>query len=230
MRRAMLLITGFSASAVLLLVLCTSAAAQYMRIQQDSVQRCVQFPCPVEDTFLTAVSLASYEGPFWEDGTDEEVAGIAALVVENNSGLFVERGAVILTVGEETLVFELEALPPGERALVLEKDRKAYAAFEQFVCYGWVKNAYPENTPGVTVTEDSLGVFSAINHTKGLLDQVTVYYKNYDTQSGMYIGGIVYTAEVERLRPGEVRAVSPYHYAQGSSRIVAVAVQVEPYS
>ncbi len=230
MRRAMLLIVGFSTSAVLLFALCTSAAAQYMRMQQERGQEMVQFPCPVEDTFLTAISLASYEGPFWEDGTDEEVAGIAALVVENNSGLFVEQGAVILTVGEETLVFELEALPPGERALVLEKDRKAYFACEQFVCYGWVKNAYLENMPGVTVAENSLGVFSVINHTNGLLDQVTVYYKNYDTQSGMYIGGTVYMAEVERLQPGEVRAVSPYRYVQCSSRIVAVTVQVEPYS
>lgn len=225
MRRVMLLVAGFSASAVLLLILCTSAAAQYMRTQQENMQPAVRFPCPVEDTFLTAVSLASYEGPFWEDGTDEEVAGIAALVVENNSGLFVQRGAVILTVSDQTLVFELEALPPGERALVLEKDRKTYCAYESFSCYGWVENAYPEHIPGVSVTDNSLGVFCVINESDALLERVSVFYKNYDTQSGMYIGGIAYRAEVERLRPGETRAISPYHYAQGSSRIVAVTAQ-----
>lgn len=225
MRRVMLLVVGFSASAVLLVILCTSAAAQYMRTQQVLAQQPNRFPCPVEDTYLTALSLAGYEGPFWEDGTDEEVAGIAALVVENNSGLFVERGAVILSADGQTFVFELEALPPGERVLVLEKDRKTYCPCEEIVCYGWVKNAYPEHIPGVTVADNSLGVFCVINQSNALLERVTVTYKNYDTQSGMFIGGTSYRAEVERLQPGETRAISPYHYAQGSSRIVAVTAQ-----
>ncbi len=230
MRRAMLLIVGFSASALLLLVLCTSAAAQYTCAQQSDPQQAMQFPCAVEDTFLMAISLASYEGPFWEDGTDEEVANVAALVVENQSGLLVERGAVILTAGKASFVFELEALPAGERALVLEKDRKAYASFSQFSCYGWVKNAYPENTMGVTVEESGFGVFSVVNHTGSLLEQITVYYKNFDTQSNMYIGGTVYTAMIDRLQPWEKRTVSPYHYVRGSSRIVGIEVQAEPYT
>ena len=221
MRRVMLLVAGFSASAVLMVILCASAAAQYMRAQQAIPHQPVRFPCAVEDTYLTALSLAAYEGPFWEDGTDEEVTGIAALVVENNSGLFVERGAVILSVNDQTLVFELEALPPGERVLVLEKDRKVYCPCEEIVCYGWVKNAYPEHIPGVTVADNSLGVFCVINQSDALLERVTVYYKNYDSQSGMFIGGTSYQAEVERLQPHETRAISPYHYAQGSSRIVA---------
>jgi len=118
-----------------------------------------------------------------------------------------------------------EALPPGERVLVLEKDRKTYCPCEEIVCYGWVKNAYPEHIPGVTVADNSLGVFCVINQSNALLERVTVTYKNYDTQSGMFIGGTSYRVEVERLQPGETRAISPYHYAQGSSRIVAVTAQ-----
>ncbi len=225
MRRGILVLSGILSGGLMLLLLCTSVSAQYTR---EAPQQ-LRLPCPVEDSQLTAVMLASYDGPFWEDGSDEEVMGVAALVVENNSGLFVEQGAVILESGGENLVFEVMALPPDQQVLVLEKDRKPYAPSDGLQCYGWVKNAYPENPGMVSVTPHAMGVFTVTNNTSALLQQVRVYFKNYDSDSGMYIGGRVYMALVEDLQPGEVRQVSPYHYAQPSSRVVTVTVEISGY-
>ena len=229
MRRVFLLIFGLGGCAALLTLLCITVAAQYVRLQMSPVEcsqqqiiQQISFPCRVEDTGLLAVRLASYDGPFLEDGSDEEVTGVAALVVENIGEDMVYEGAVILSQGGRFLVFEVMALPPGGCALVLEKDRCPYALADIDSCWGWVERGsglMPQNLGVQQLGRASL-LFS--NLTEDTICEATVLFKSYDPVSGMYIGGIAYSVRVGELAPGEVRLVTPYHYASGYSKVVGI--------
>lgn len=222
------MITGACAGGVLLALFALSVARQWVEVSAVAPmppQR-LQLPCQVEGTYLLAKRLVRYEGPFREDGTDEEVADVAALVLENHSGLVIDRGAVILEWEGARMVFELSELPPGARMLVLEKDRQAYPVSPALRCYGWTQTSYPEYTGSVAAVQTQQSGITVINRTAETLSTVTVRYKSYDPGSGMYIGGITYTVELSDLQPWERRLIEPYRYAADSSRIVEVTVAV----
>ena len=226
MRRAMLLIVGLGTGGMLFVLLLLSAAEQYAVVQAQEMPQSlsVSFPCRVTGTQMQAIALVSYEGPFWEDGSDEEVAGVAALLIKNSGDLHLAQGAVIMEWKETRMVFELSAIPPGTQVLVLEKDKAAFRQDLPKSCYGWAREEYPEYN-GAVVTKEG-GVLTVTNVTQCTVPLVTVRYKNYDTASDMFIGGITYTAEAAQLLPGEARAIAPYHYAHGHSRVVSITTAV----
>lgn len=226
MRRAILLIVGFGTGGLLFVFLMVSMAEQCMLVQaqEPTVPLTLAFPCTVEGTDLQVLELVSYEGPFWEDGSDEEVAGIAALVVENTGILQLAQGAVILEWGSARMVFEMTTLPPGARALVLEKDRTAFRRDLPEGCYGWSREEYPEDNGAVVAREGN--ALTITNVTQSIVPFVTVSFKNYDTGSGIYIGGITYTAQENLLLPGETRTIVPYHYACHYSRVINITSAV----
>lgn len=224
MRRALLLIVGLGTGGLLLLALYVNAAAQYTYPRETAAQL---LPADIEGTSLRAVQLAVYEGPFWEDGTGEETVDIAALVLENTGVCFVIDGAVVLDWGEDRLVFELSWLPPGEKVLVLEKDRKSYREIKDGICYGWTSEDYPETTEAVTVEPAGETSLAFTNRTDSVVPGVSALYKHYDEESDMYIGGITYSMPVELLQPGEIRIVTPWRYAAGYSRVVCVMASEE---
>ncbi len=186
----------------------------------------VPFPCNVTGTELTALQLARYEGPFWEDNSETEVVDVAALVIEN-MGTFFAEGAVILEWEQDRMVFEFYDLPPGERALILEKDRKRYRQGAPVVCYGWDREVYYENMGHVSVEDAGGAAMAVTNRTDGIVPVTQISYKTRDPGSGMFIGGISYRVQVRNLLPGERRIVTPYHYASGSSEILYVITWVE---
>lgn len=225
MRRAMLLITGLGTGGILFALLLVSVAEQYTVVKaQELPPVTLVFPYPVTGTTLHAVALVEYEGPFWEDGSDEEVAGIAALLVKNAGDLQIARGAVILEWEDKRMVFEMTSLPPGTQALVLEKDKAAFRQGAPKKCYGWAREEYPEYNGAVQVREGD--VLTVINLTESVVPMVTVCFKNYDAAADMFIGGITYTAEARQLQPGECRTIAPYHYVCGNSRVVSITTAV----
>lgn len=223
MRRALLLIVGFGAGGLLLLALGISVAAQYT-VPKEFLHI---LPVEIEGTFLRALELSVYEGPFWEDGTGEEVVDVVGLVVENYGGCLVSEGAVVLDWGEDQMVFEFSWLPPGQKVLVLEKKRKSFFLPVDMRCYGWSTEVYPVNTGEVTVEETGSKEISFINRSSAIISNATAMFKHYDAQSDMYIGGITYSVAAEQLQPGEIRSITPWRYAAGYSRIVSILTGYE---
>lgn len=223
MRRAMLLILGFGAGGMMLL-----AFLWMIQVQQNGaktvafLQYDTFYPRSVMGTQLLAVKATRYDGPYWEDGTNEEVTGVAGLVVENHGGLLISAGAVIVEMGKERLVFELSFLPPGGKMLVLEKDRKPYTHQNPISCYGWTKEEYPENPGLVSVDTVGLDGLTLTNYTGCTVPGVQVQYKNYDQETNMFLGGITYCLEESDLLPREVRMVSPAYYTARGSRVVRI--------
>lgn len=229
MRRILLLVVGLGAGGAVLFALCTGAAAQYAQplVTVAATEAAIQLPCWAEGTELVAVCLAAYDGPFLEDGSDEEVVGVTALVVENQSGIMIRRGAVILEQGQRLLVFEFSALPPDARILILEKDRQYYSKERISGCWGWTRGEYPENMGQARVTEAGDNELCFTNMSGGYLYETEAMFKHYDPDSGMYIGGISYPVSAAMLAPGESRRVPAYRYVEGYSRVVRVCVFVE---
>lgn len=201
--------------------------AEPTQTQQILQEQILSLPCKVQDTQMVARLLACYEGPFREDGSNEEVVDVAALVVENAGGTMISEGAVILEWEDDRLVFELYALPPGEKALVLEKNKKPWREDDLTACYGWERREYPENMGHVEVRDRGGCTMLVINHTDGSVPVTHIRYKRYDEESGMYIGGICYEVTVKALAPGEWREINPHHYVSGYSKVVSVTVQIE---
>ena len=50
----------------------------------------ISFPYAIPDTGLVIQKIAAYDGVFLEDGTDEEITGVAAMVLENTGETAVE--------------------------------------------------------------------------------------------------------------------------------------------
>lgn len=227
MRRTMLAATSVGMGGILMALFCISITWQCVSARAVELsERAVPFPYNIAGSDMRALQLVRYEGPFWEDNSEREVVDTAALVVENTGG-YIAEGAVVLEWGDERMVFELFDLPPGERVLVLEKDRQLFRHGVPSGCYGWETEAYPESTGHVTV-EDAGGMYmAATNHTGSVIPVVRICYKSCDPGSGMLIGGISYSVELYDLLPGERRLVAPYHYASGSSKVVQVITWVE---
>ena len=228
MRRVMLLIFGFGLGGMALLTLAWWVKFPDQGIETIGVlHRDAFYPRSVMGTDLLAVSAVKYDGPFWEDGSNEVVYGIAGLVVENQSGLLVSGGAIILETDEERLVFEISQLPPGGKVLVLEKDRRPYRAVTPISCYGWTKEEYPENPGLVSVEAMGLSSLTLANHTGCTVPSVEVRYKNYDWETGMFLGGISYCVVETDLMPREVRMLNPTGFSVRESRIVSILQEMD---
>jgi len=211
MRRWLLLFLGLGGCGVVLLALCMHVAAQYAQPAEEK-----PFPCVVEGTPLRIVSLAGYDGPFWEDGSDREVVEVAALLVENQSSSCVEQGAVVIDWGEDRFVFEFTWLPPQSRTLVLESTAKRLCLPQDFRCYGWSRQRQLPQSPVIAEVQNI--TLRIMNPTGEVVPMVTVYYKH--CYEGIYIGGITYRASAQMLEPGQWRILCPAHFSgQGSSII-----------
>ena len=228
MRRAMLLIFGFGIGGMALLALIWWVKFPDQGIETIGVfHRDGFYPHSVMGTDLLAVNTVRYDGPFWEDGSNEMVYGVAGLVVENQSGLLVAGGAVILETEEDRLVFEISLLPPGGKVLVLEKERRSYTQETPIACYGWTKEEYPENPGLIAVEAQGLHSMTLTNHTGCTVPRVEVQYKNYDWDAGMFMGGISYCVEETDLMPREVRLLNPESFSVRESRIVLVLQEMD---
>ena len=223
----MLAITSVGMGGILLALFCASIVWQCVGVQAVELPEVViSFPSDIAGSDMRALQIVRYEGPFWEDDSETEVVDTAALVIENTGG-YIAEGAVVLEWEDSRMVFELFDLPPGERVLVLEKDRQIFRQGAPSACYGWETEAYPENTSHVTV-EDGGGMYMAVtNRMDSVIPVIQICYKSCDPGSGMMIGGISYSVTLRDLQPGERRLVSPYHYASGSSKVVQVVTWVE---
>lgn len=228
MRRWLLAVLGLGAGGILLMCLIGTVQAQVSG-EEPKVYFLYDtfYPRSVMGTELLAVRALEYDGPFWEDGTNEQVSGVAALVVENQGGLMVTGGAVILEMGKDRMVFELSYLPPGATVLVLEKDRRPYCRESPVTCYGWTKEEYPEDPGLVSVGSTGLDSMTVTNHTGSTVAGVQVHYKNYDPATGMFLGGITYCVTQTDLMPREVRQLNPQNFSARESRIVQVLQEMD---
>lgn len=181
-----------------------------------------EFPYVLRNTGLIAEYLAQYEGPFLEDDVQEPVSGVAALMVYNPGNQYVESVQIALHCGQRELRFSLSHLPPRSRVLVLENSGQPFTEESVTDC-SWdaIQYLQQEDRDEICVTEEA-GKLVTANRSSGEYASVTLYYKQYSSDGDFFVGGRTYSYSIEMLHAGEERAVVPYRYVTGYSRIVAI--------
>lgn len=188
-------------------------------------------PVPhLSDDCLTLTSLGGYSGNFLEDGSDDVVSNVAAILVTNNADRMLQVADITFQVSEtEQAVFRITDLPAGATVLALELKRRPYSDADDYT-YGQTASGYVD-TPSLEEERFDLdttqaGKLTLKNRTDEAYGKVYVYYK-YVQVGGIYLGGITYRVPFENLPAGGTAESPAGHFHPKNSRIMAVVVMAE---
>lgn len=226
MKRVMLFFIGIGTGGLLLYAFFLVALEPFAAAQTVTAvsSNSMEFPIYLSDG-VCAVRLAAYDGPFLEDGTDDEMIGIAALELRNTSSQMIKEGKIVLYCTDRVLHFDFTSLPAGARMLVLEKDRNVYFRDVVLDCKFDVQQAPMPLDKGIDAQIKAPGYIYLANGSDKDYEGVRLHYKTYDSQSDMYVGGITYTAYAGSLKAGQSKSVTPYHVAHGHTQIVEISCE-----
>lgn len=186
----------------------------------------LSFPFSISGTTLTVRNISSYDGIYLEDGSDEEVSGIAAMVVENTGDLNVEYAQITVNCNGETMRFDASDIPAGDTVVVQEKNRAGYQEGTYTDCSAVVAETdeFEMSENKVKVEETGDGSLKVTNLTDETIPCVRIFYKFYMEEEQTYVGGITYTAKVTELSANGSQTVTPSHYSSGNSQIMMVRI------
>ena len=184
----------------------------------------ISFPCTVPGYNLVIEKMAPYNGMFVEDGSNATVQNVAMLLVYNNGDFPVEYTQISVMHGQEELIFDISALPAGERLVVQEKNGKTITSSEATAANALiVQRANMEMSEDlVQVTDNGNNTLTIKNMTNKTIATVRVFYKYYMEDEDVYVGGIAFTVRVTRLGAGASVTIQPSHYTSKTSRVVMV--------
>lgn len=180
----------------------------------------------ITDLPVVISAMGSYTGKYIEDGSDETVENICAVIIKNTGDKAIQYATVILSAEDSTqYTFVLSTLPAGCSALVLETEKKSYTS-ELQKCTATAELTECEElsteTDKVKVTFDG-----RLLHLENLTDTdfraVYVRYKNY-TAGNVYLGGITYNASFDNVAAGESYEYDSAHFYTGGSQVLMVQI------
>ena len=182
------------------------------------------FPCKVPNYDLTIERLAPYSGPFVEDGTNVNVPGVAMLLLRNHGNYPVEYTRICVQYGEQSLQFDVSALPAGEQVVVQEKTCKPMpeGAPNSASAMVLLRANLELSQDKVKVTDNGNGTLTIQNLTGQMIPTVRVFYKYYMENEDVFVGGIAFTVRITRLAAGESITVKPSHYNSKTGKVVMV--------
>lgn len=175
----------------------------------------------IADGRLVLRSSGTYSGLYPEDGSDEQVQSVAAILVENVCGQACQYCQMHFLIGSYEASFTLSELPAGACAWVLEDGRLQISGSETFA-FSDELCAFREEeslaqiscTPGegsLTVTNDSDTEYS----------DLFIYYKLCG-EDGAFLGGICYRVSAGPLSPGETKTVTAGHFYENACEVVGI--------
>ena len=184
----------------------------------------VSFPCRVPGYDLVIHRLAPYDGLFVEDGTNATVQKVAMLLVSNEGDYPIEYAQISVQCGEQALLFDISALPAGEKLVVQEKNGQILANSEaQRATAMVVRRANLEmSADKVEVVDNGDDTLTIRNLTKEAIPTVRVFYKYYMKDEDTFVGGIAFTVRVTRLAAESAITIQPSHYTSQTGRVVMV--------
>lgn len=149
---------------------------------------------------LEILAVGSYSGSFFEDGSDEAVENVSAIVIRNAGAQTAEYGEI--NVG--AFYFEFTGLPKDAVMLVLEHDRGTYSGMSdaQVAARVDAEDVREDYDEAFEVYLGD-GVINIRNRSGADFSQdVFVYYKN--VQDGVLMGGITYRARFGGVADGAI--------------------------
>ena len=174
---------------------------------------------------LEITDSGKYAGLYMEDGSDEIVSDVMMLVVQNSGGDDIQLAQITALCGAEEYHFTLTNLAAGQRAVLLEQERKPAAELTSAV----LDTCVPFGTP-MSLHEDVLqvsgldGMLNVMNISDADIEgDIYVYYK-YAARDVFY-GGITFRVRIEGgLKAGEIRQIPAGHYDKDSCAVIQVTI------
>jgi hypothetical protein len=191
---------------------------------QTGEERGISFPCQIPGHDLTIEKMAPYNGMFVEDGSNANIENVAMLLVKNNGDFPVEYTQIRVVCGQEELLFDISALPAGEKLVVQEKTGKTILASDATSASALVvQRADMEMSESkVQVIDNGDNTLTVKNLTNETIPTIRVFYKYYMENEQLFVGGIAFTVRISRLGAGASVTVQPSHYTSQNSRVVMV--------
>ena len=192
--------------------------------QQEEKNTAISFPYEVEGTSLTIENISSYDGIFLEDGSDQEVNGIAAMILKNTGDVNVEYTSITLKRDGKEMQFEASDIPAGAMIVVQEKNKMAYKDGTFTDCSGIAAelDSFEMSEDKVKVEETEEGSLQVTNLTDDEIPCIRIFYKFYMEDQKSYVGGITYTAKLTNVAEKSSQIVTPSHYVSGKSQVLMV--------
>ena len=185
----------------------------------------ISFPCQIPGYDLIIEKMEPYSGMFVEDGSNATIENVAMLLVKNNGDFPVEYAQIRVVCGQEELLFDVSALPSGEKLVVQEKTGKTITSGGEADSASAliVQRAKMEMSESkVQVIDNGDNTLTIKNLTNELIPTVRVFYKYYMEDEKLFVGGIAFTVRISRLAAGASVTIQPSHYTSQTSRVVMV--------
>lgn len=174
------------------------------------------------DGKLRFLEYTRYSGAFLEDGSGDAVEGVAAILVQNTSGEYLQFSELVFHVGAQTLSFTVTGLPPGASCWVLEQDALQIREGEIFYYVEDSSIYLPVSQVGDSLqAELGSGSLTVRNYSSTAMRDVWVYYKQVH-EDGSLLGGITYSCSVGSLEPGEEKELTAGHSDPQRAQIVRI--------
>ena len=198
-------------------------APMYSSNDNSNIVYGLELPYTIGDTGMVIESIGSFIGPYVEDGSDEEVEDVAAMVVTNTTDRMIQYSALSFSAKKGNSVnFVITNLPAKTSMIVFDSNRTAFKGTE-VLTFKEDKTAYTDRNmheSELTIsTQDNL--ISLTNNTDKKIDTAYVYYKLY-LDCGVFYGGITYRAKIENIEPGGMVTQGASHYFTNSSEVLSV--------
>lgn len=199
-------------------VLTVTKGAQTQPVEQ------IHFPYAIEGMPLTVEQTVVYEGPMLEQESDEPVADVLALLVQNTGSQEITSAQIELQGENATYRFSGTHIPAGGRALLVEEGNAKWSFDSYTHCSAAVQLSEDPGFSEEEIRVEEIGMRQILltNLTDNKLTELCIYHKNFLEGMDICIGGITYSTELDALEPGEQRKVILDHYAAGYSKIVRI--------
>ena len=184
----------------------------------------ISFPCTIPGYDISIEKMGPYSGIFVEDGSNANIENVAMLMVKNNGDFSVEYIQIRVLCGQEELLFDVSALPAGERLVVQEKTGKTILAEKAISASALVvRRADMEMSESkVQVVDNGDNTLTVKNLSNETIPTIRVFYKYYMEDENLFIGGIAFTVRVSMLGAGASVEIQPSHYTSRTSRVVMI--------
>ena len=174
---------------------------------------------------LQILGIDNYAGMYMEDESNETVADVMMILVENVSDKDLQLARVNMVYSDFTAQFEITNLPAGEKIIVLEKNRHSGAgeAHQSVTTDNVVFFDEPMNIHGESLRfSGSNGILEVRNISeKDISGNIYVYYKS--SAADLLYGGITFRVVIEGGLPaGQTVQLFTGHYSPETSRIISV--------
>lgn len=167
--------------------------------------------------------FSRFSGQFVEDGRDELVEHVAAMLVTNRSDQYLDLATLTYDIDGYEATFVVTGLPAGRSAWVMEAGRLVIpddAVFQLLDCVTAFRSDVTVDTDTVSLYAEA-NMLTAVNNTRDKLEGVFVYYKTLHTD-GNFFGGITYRVDFGDLEPGCAADALAGHYSVENSEIVRI--------